>query len=382
MKPIKAPFPWFGGKSKAADVVWGALGDVPHYVEPFAGSLAVLLGRPHEANRPYYSETVNDLDGLLCNAWRTIQFAPEETARHASWPVCETDLTARHYALVKWRDEEREAWLAANPSNHDPQMAGWWLWGICSWIGSGWCAGDGPWHPDDDGRMRKWKTTRERTDGVHRKRPHLGNNGQGVNRPQLRERGVSRQLPDISNDGRGVNSHQLREQTADFRDITMPRLISWFRELSARLRHVRIINGDWRRVLTRGAAWTLPIRHGNGVAGVFLDPPYADTAKRADGLYSRDSLTVAHDCREWAIANGDDSKWRIVFAGFEGEHGDDFEQAGWRCVEWFKSGFLTGGMGNASKDGHQQDRERLWISPHCLGGDTSMTQGNLFGEAT
>lgn len=41
---IKAPFPWFGGKSRAAPLVWQALGDVKNFVEPFAGSLAVLLG--------------------------------------------------------------------------------------------------------------------------------------------------------------------------------------------------------------------------------------------------------------------------------------------------------------------------------------------------
>jgi len=44
---LRAPFPWFGGKSRCAGVVWSMLGDVPNYVEPFAGSLAVLLGRPH-----------------------------------------------------------------------------------------------------------------------------------------------------------------------------------------------------------------------------------------------------------------------------------------------------------------------------------------------
>ena len=37
----KTPFPWWGGKSDAAPAVWAALGDVPHYLEPFAGSLAV-----------------------------------------------------------------------------------------------------------------------------------------------------------------------------------------------------------------------------------------------------------------------------------------------------------------------------------------------------
>jgi site-specific DNA-adenine methylase len=40
---MQAPFPWFGGKRKVASEVWAALGDVDNYVEPFAGSLAVLL---------------------------------------------------------------------------------------------------------------------------------------------------------------------------------------------------------------------------------------------------------------------------------------------------------------------------------------------------
>jgi len=57
-KVLRAPFPWFGGKSRAAALVWQALGDVSNYVEPFAGSLAILLGRPHEPR----IETVNDLD--------------------------------------------------------------------------------------------------------------------------------------------------------------------------------------------------------------------------------------------------------------------------------------------------------------------------------
>ena len=47
-------------------------------------------------------------------------------------------------------------------------------------------------------------------------------------------------------------------------------------------------------------------------------------------------------------------------------------EAGWREIEWFKAGFLTGGMGNTAAahddDGptHQQGRERLWFSPHCI----------------
>jgi DNA adenine methylase len=69
---VKAPFPWFGGKSRAADVVWRAFGNVPNYVEPFAGSLAVLLARPHDAK----IETVNDKDGLISNFWRGGEVLP------------------------------------------------------------------------------------------------------------------------------------------------------------------------------------------------------------------------------------------------------------------------------------------------------------------
>lgn len=54
---LKAPFPWFGGKSLAASLIWERLGDVPNYVEPFFGSGAVLLARPHEPG----IETINDL---------------------------------------------------------------------------------------------------------------------------------------------------------------------------------------------------------------------------------------------------------------------------------------------------------------------------------
>ena len=45
---MKAPFPWFGGKSRVQAQVCDRFGDVRNYVEPFAGSLSVLLGRPDD----------------------------------------------------------------------------------------------------------------------------------------------------------------------------------------------------------------------------------------------------------------------------------------------------------------------------------------------
>lgn len=340
--------------------MWALLGDVHHYIEPFAGSLAVLLNRPHESNRPYHSETVNDLDGLLVNAWRAIQAHPDAVAAHASSPVMEADVHARHAALVRWRESDELARLMGSPERCDPKMAGWWLYGICAWIGSGWCSGRGPWTVDDAGRLVKGGR------GVWRQLPHLGDNGMGVHRPQLREPGVSRKRPHLGDDGKG-----------DYHPVTMPELARWMRYLSARLRHVRIINGDWRRVCTSGAAKTLPVRQGKGPAGVFLDPPYADTATRTADLYAADSATVAHDVRRWCVEHGADPDYRIVLAGYEGEHGGELERAGWRAVEWFKSGFLTGGMGNTGGS-HQQGRERLWASPHCLR-PAARRQVSIFG---
>ena len=381
----KTPWPWFGGKADAAEAVWSAIGDCDHYVEPFAGSLAVLLRRPHPCNRTYYSETVNDLDGLLVNAWRSIQMSPDAMADAASWPVSEADMHARHLALVKWRAERQLEHLMGDPAWHDPAMAGWWAWGQSCWIGSGWCSGAGPWIVDGDGRI----TQRGGTDGVKRNRPHL-TNGQGVNRPQTREPGVERNRPHLSNNGQGVNRPQTREigtedEHHDYHPMTMPELRRWFRFLSARLRHVRILNGDWRRAVTGGAAMTLPVRMNDaGSVGIFLDPPYTDV--RADGLYAHDSLTVAHDVREWAAKAGANSKWRIVLAGFDGEH-DDLCKIGWRVVEWYRAGFLRGGMGNTAgtdEDGttkHQQHKERLWLSPGCLEASKPADQLALFGGA-
>ena len=342
----KTPWPYFGGKADAAEAVWAALGDVPHYVEPFAGSLAVLMRRPHPCNRPYASETVNDLDGLLVNSWRSMRASPDEMADAASWPVTEADLTARHLALVRWRAAGGLDRLRSDPDWHDAKMAGWWAWGLSCWIGSGWCSGRGPWVIGDD--------------GVITKRPGS-------------KAGVSSQLPNLTG-GRGVNHAGCREPgVGDYHPMTMPELIRWFRFLSARLRHVRVLNGDWRRAVTTGAAHTLPVRQGDGPCGVFLDPPYGDV--RAADLYAEDSLTVASDVREWCIANGDDPRFRIVLAGFDTEHAD-LEARGWRVVEWFKPGFLKGGMAQQNEDGHSQHRERLWLSPHCLG--ARQAQGSLF----
>ncbi len=117
-------------------------------MEPFAGSLAVLLARPHAPK----IETVNDVDCYLANFWRALSAAPEDVVRHADWPVNEADLSARHQWLVDQAAFSER--MKIDAVHFDARIAGWWVWGLCSWIGSGWC----------DVQL-----------------PHLGNAGRGVN---------------------------------------------------------------------------------------------------------------------------------------------------------------------------------------------------------
>jgi Site-specific DNA methylase len=348
---LQAPFPWFGGKSRVAADVWARFGDVPNYVEPFAGSLAVLLGRPHDPQ----IETVNDLDGFIANFWRALQHAPDEVARWADWPVNENDLTARHAWLVRNHLPTLAQRLEGDPDFYDAKIAGWWVWGLCSWIGSGWCSGVGPWQADENGVMAK---AGGNGDGVKKARPHLGNAGRGINR----------QLPHLNTGGAGVNRVSLsgvnRKRPAlgsDGRQLEDGQaLYDYMRALAARLRRVRVCCGDWSRVC--GPSPTVKL----GVTGVFLDPPYSDLANRDPGLYATDSLDVAHECRKWALEQGDNPLLRIALCGYTGEHDGEMTDAGWTPVYWKAAGGY-GSQADANGNGRANShREVIWFSPHCL----------------
>lgn len=321
MKELRAPFPYFGGKRTVAHLVWDALGDVAHYVEPFFGSGAVMLNRPHAPK----CETVNDMDGLLANFWRAVRADPDAVAHHAAWPVNEADLHARHLWLVNRRDDIT-AQLMAAPDWHDAKAAGWWAWGASCWIGSGWCSGDGPWQAVD-GEFVNTRTTGNTGQGVNRQLPNLGGTGRGVNRG----------LPHLGGTGR---EEYLR---------------GWFGELSSRLHDTRVACGDWTRVCGPSV-----LRSAGGICGVFLDPPY-DQSMRSD-VYAMET-PVAGDVREWCAANGSNPDLRIVLAGYDGEH-NALEAMGWRVTAWKAAGGYGRGKGGRGDD--NAAKERLWFSPHCM----------------
>jgi len=335
---VKAPFPYFGGKSRVADVVWRAFGDVPVYIEPFFGSGAVLLARPHSPR----IETVNDIDCHICNFYRAIQSDPEQVAHYADGPVNEADLCARHLWLVS-QEEWRER-MKTDPDYYDPKIAGWWVWGISQWIGSGWCAKELP------SQRRPDINAMSAGMGVHRvgrKLPHVSGKdaGMGVHR-------VRSKLPSVDgmHYGRGVHS-----QCEEFRNTKTVNLVAWFDELAARMRRVRVCCGDWKRI-TGPACLGVQERGGHASCGVFLDPPYS--APRHKNIYNTDSMTVAHEVRAWALEHGTNRRLRIALCGYEGEH----EMPGWTEHAWkAKGGYAMSGSAGAANS----HRERIWFSPAC-----------------
>jgi DNA adenine methylase len=342
------PFPWFGGKSAVAAEVWSGLGDVLNYVEPFFGSGAVLFLRPGGAGK---IETVNDADGFVANFWRAMRNDAAAVADYADNRVDECDLHARHLWLIGKRERLTEK-LMGDPDFYDAKAAGWWVWGQCCWIGSGWCSGRGPWTVSGDGEM----TLRNTGQGVNRQLPHLRNTGKGVNR----------QLPHLRNTGKGADTATPAPgQHGEGRQPETPSRINDRREwlsrylsdFAERLRDVRVCCGDWSRV----CGPSVTFRH--GPTGVFLDPPYADTANRTDGLYATDCQSVAHDVREWAIEQGKNPLMRICLAGYEGEHAmpDDWRVHSWEAVGGY--GLIADEEGTGRQN---KGRERLWFSPACV----------------
>jgi len=344
----QAPFPWFGGKSRVAPEVWARFGDVPNYVEPFAGSLAVLLGRP--ANHAAKIETVNDLDGFIANFWRAVATDPSAVAHHADWPIIEADLNARHAWLVGQREPLLRR-LEGDPDYYDPKIAGWWVAGVCGWIGSGYCSGEGPWAVRDGELIDRRAADAaahlpvdpddlsNAGQGINRKMPHLGDAGRGINR----------QMPHLGDAGRGIET--------------------WFIALASRLRRTRITNGDWVRVVSE----SVTTRH--GLTGVFLDPPYGEEIEQTR-VYATDSGTVAGDVRAWCLENGADPLLRIALCGYAGEGHEPLEDAGWHSHAWRSAGGYGGGRGGTG-DANRR-RERIWFSPACV----ELQSGFDFGEAT
>jgi len=207
---LKSPFSYFGSKRRVAPVIWSGLGNVSNYIEPFCGSMAVLLANPIPAK----IETVNDIDGMITNFWRAIANDPSGMAQHADYPVNQLDLHARHKWLVKENTLDFVNKLENDPHFFDVKIAGWWVWGMCASIGNNW----------------------------------------------LQSKGLNA-LPLLSSAGGGI--HGL---TAS--------ILEWFKVLQERIRRVRICCSDWKKIVTPSITYKNKGISSNDITGIFLDPPY------------------------------------------------------------------------------------------------------------
>lgn len=309
---LRAPFPWFGGKSRAAHIIWPRFGETPGYVEPFFGSGAVMLARPH----PQKWETINDADCYVANAWRAMKHAPALVSEYCDWPVNEADLHARHTWLHAQSDFRER--MKTDPDFYDAKIAAWWIWGLCCWIGGNFC------RPD--------------------------NNNEGRKRPRAdASRGVTRQLPVVTC-SQGVSQQKLFMAHSRGIETNTVSLQEWFSRLAARLRHTKVCCGDWSRVVTKACTY------GTRLTSILLDPPY-DPKAGCDNVYGEHGGSgISAAVREWALANGNNSQLRIALCGYEGEH---TMPADWECVAWK----AKGGYAKIKTNSH---RERIWFSPHCL----------------
>jgi hypothetical protein len=355
---VKAPFPYFGNKITMAQELWWRFGAVENYVSPFCGSLGVELNAPYPVMM-----TLNDKDGLLVNFYRAVKDDPDTVAYYLDHPVSEIDLFSRHVYLVNAR-EQLTAQLEADPEWYDAKAGAWWAWGMCSWIGTGWCSGDGPWSIDADGnRINIREITDSEAVGVNRQMRHLTDAGTGVNRqmPALGDRktpnlgnagkGVNRKLPSLGDEARGYHTEGVRRKISALSDaenlVNQPvytagvydtesvseNLRAYMRQIASLIRLARMTCGDWRRVVKE----SVTVRH--GLTAVLLDPPYGE-GQQDYGVGGNTDGNIADDGR--TVPDG------------------------WQTFEWkSKGGYSVQGTEDAQSKVNR-GRERIWFSPHCI----------------
>ena len=336
MTPV-CPFPYYGGKSRWAPLVWNRLGNPNVYVEPFAGSLAVLLARP---DGPGPREVTCDLDGGLCNFWRAVSADPEAVAYWADYPTIHQDLTARHTWLRRWLSENAD-WLSEDPEYCDAKAAGWWVWGISLWIGGGWCQSG---HRDKRPAIKDMGGGRGVSipTGLQRQIPRCKVGGEGVAAQR-------QQIAHIASEsgGRGVSAQRRRRQA----------LIEWFSRLQERLMAVVVLNRSWEAAVTP----TVLQQTESGprpVVGILMDPPYRLSTGRHSELYQSDitgeSEDVAIQSFQWAVQHGD--VYRIAYCAHEGDFG---MPEGWTAVSRDFAGIRKAAR-------RRERKEIVMFSPACI----------------
>lgn len=365
-KYLKAPFPWAGGKSRWSDEVWSRFGPCDAYLEPFAGSLAMLLRNPWPCDR----EIVVDKFAHLPNFWRAIQRDPLEVAKWADYPSSHMDLHARHVWLVKWNAENHDR-LWSDADFYDAKAAGWYAWGVSNWIGSDFATMEiVPDKVQNIGRGLNAEAPE-----VFDKRPliHGGRKATGIGVQQQNQlQDVPDKVPVVVNgasgDSGGSGVQYMAKQNVPFTDEGMPfdgtRLQPWLLALHNRIKRAYVIHRDWQLGVTK----TMRLAHSDKAKNVaiFLDPPYrTDQGNRSDNIYASDrkgeSTDAAVQSYEWAVEHGREERLRIAYCCRDG----DFPVPdGW-------SSTIRDFSGVRDRERRKKHKEAVFFSPGCGEYDTS-----------
>jgi len=282
---LKSPYSYFGSKRLVAPIIWQAFGKVSNYVEPFAGSLSVLLLNPN----PSKIETVNDIDHMIANFWRSISYNPEQTAFHADYPIHETELHSRHKWLVSMITDEFKLKMDSDPDFYDTKMAGYWIYGMGASIGNNW----------------------------------------------LNPKGL-KSTPILSSAGGGI--HGLSNNIMD-----------WFKGLQERTKRVRVCCGDWKRIMSPSITYNNKGLSPKDITAIFLDPPYNLNGR--DKVYNNET-NVFSEVLQWCKDNQDNKKLRIAVCGYEGDFdlSEDWEKYSWATNGGMANLGESRGKENAKKE--------------------------------
>jgi DNA adenine methylase len=104
---LNPPLKWHGGKHYLAAKIIALMPPHTHYVEPFAGGLAVLLAKDPEC----VSEVVNDLNSWLTNFWRVLaddEAFAEFARRVAAHPFSEASWAWAAGVFDEWERHGRD----------------------------------------------------------------------------------------------------------------------------------------------------------------------------------------------------------------------------------------------------------------------------------
>ncbi len=102
------PLKWWGGKHYLAKLIIALMARHLHYVEPYAGGLAVLLEKDPFDPAKYWgekgyeqgiSEVVNDIHRELTNFWRVLQ-------REDTFAAFQRQIEATPFSQIEWEEAE------------------------------------------------------------------------------------------------------------------------------------------------------------------------------------------------------------------------------------------------------------------------------------